>query len=473
MKKVLMVIPPDPEVKDVKQTGSKWPRVGLAYIASYLRENGVWVEVLDCRAEDATSKEIEDRITQFEPDVLAVSSFTEEIIESSMICNIAKRVDSSILTVVGGPHASAIPERTLEEFKHIDVAVYGEGEETMLKIVENESSMDLYQVQGIVHRNNGQIIRNEPRKLIDDIDLLPYPAWDLFPLSKYRGITSTNIREKKGVVLELPILSARGCPYNCNFCYRPYGRAVRFRDPTKVVDEIEYAVNQYGATQFLFVEGTFGMDKQKSLAMCNQIIGRGLHEKIKWIAETRADVVSEELLSMMKQAGCVLVGFGVESGNTQILKKSGKGITHSQVRESISLIKKIGIPFECYFIMGHPNETKSTIQESLDFVKALDPDLFNAGIMIPYPGTKIWDMARKGEGNYRLLTENWSEYSKQRGGPLELNNISLNELRKIQSRAYLQYYLRPKKLSYLLRSISIAKLTKISLDLMRNILRRP
>ena len=474
MRKVLLVVPPQPKIVDVKQVGSKWPRIGLAYIAAYLRECGVTVKILDCKAEDIGIEEAKAEIAGFQPDIVGVSAFTEEILEAARVCQAAKESNEDIITVIGGPHASAIPEQTLIEFQDIDIAVYGEGEETLWNIVEMKQNADLAKIAGIAYRSSDErIIRNQPRTLFKDkdIDSLPYPAWDLFPLNNYRGITTMGLGEKGfSRILELPVLSARGCPYNCNFCYKIYGRSVRFRYHEKVIDEIEFDMDNYGATQFLFVEGTFGINRRHCIDLCKEIIERKLNEKIKWVVETRVDLVTEELLRLMKQAGCVLVSFGIESGDSQILEKSGKGIIKEQVRKAVAAAKKIGLPLECFFIIGHPNETRESIRRTIDFAKELDTDLFNMGIMIPYPGTKILEMAEKEEGNYRLLTKDWGEYTKQRGGPLELKDIPIAELRKIQARAYLQYYLRPKKIPYILKSVPPLKLIRGVVDLLRNVL---
>lgn len=475
MTSVLLIVPPQSEIKDVKQTGLKWLRTGIAYIAAYLRERDVIVKVLDCKGEEIDQKGALNRISDIRPDIIGISAFTEEILEAVKIFDGTKRIDKNIITVIGGAHASAIPEETLAEFENVDIAVFGEGEETLWDIVKMReikdlTKRDLSTIDGIAYRNGKKIIRNQPRSSIKNIDLLPYPAWDLFPLHEYKGITTITLSEKGfGDILELPILSARGCPYKCKFCYKAYGKGSITRDYLKVVDEIEFDINKYGTTQFFFTEGTFGANKKFSLNLCNEIIKRKLNDKIKWVAETRVDTVDEESLNLMKKAGCALLSLGVESGDTRILEKIGKGISKEQARLAVKMTKKVGIPVECFFIIGHPYETKESIQHTMDFAKELDPDQFNVGIMIPYPGTKIMEMAEKGEGNYRLLTKDWSEYTKQRGGPLELKDISITELRKIQSINYLRFYLHPKKLPYIIKNIPPMKLVKIGFDVLKNI----
>lgn len=469
MMKVTLVIPYQKEIIDVKQTGSKWPRIGLAYIAGYLRNKGVDVHVIDCRAENLGPKDLKSRLRKLKPDIIGLGPFTEEILDAVDVCNIAKKINSKIITVFGGPHSSAIPERTLKEFSNLDYVVFGEGEDTMLEVVQRKK---LGQILGLAYQKGNKIILNRKRPLRNNLDEFPYPAWDMFPLDRYRGILTTGLREEtKGRELELPILSSRGCPFLCNFCYKIYGPTLRDRDPKKVVDEIEYDMEQYGATQFFFVEGTFGAAGDHGNQICDEIIQRGLQSKIVWVSETRVDA-SEKLLRKMKDAGCVEVGFGVESGDPAILSRSGKGITIRQVRKTIAIAKKIGLRVECYFIMGHPGDTHETITKTLKLANELDPDIFNIGIMIPYPGTGISALVETGLGGYRLLCNDWSEYTKQRGGPLELENISINELRKIQARAYINFYRRPHRILKTLRTLPLKKLYKIGIDLVKKSLGR-
>lgn len=464
MKKVLLVIPYQKEIKDVKQTGSKWPRIGLAYVAGYLRDRDVDVRVIDCRAGGIGPTQLKRKIKKYAPDIVGLGPFTEEILDAVEICTMAKKINSKMITVLGGPHASAIPRRTLEEFADIDLVVFGEGEETMLEIVKGIKPKE---IPGLAYRKSSKIIINKKRPLQKDLDKFPYPAWDMFPLEKYRGILTLQLREEtKGRELELPILSSRGCPFQCNFCYKIYGPSLRDRHPKLVVDEIEHDMKKFGATQFFFVEGTFGAISSHGTEICDEIISRGLHNKIKWVSETRVDA-SGKLLNKMKEAGCVEVGFGVESGDPKILAKSGKGITIKQVKKTISAAKKIGLRTECYFIMGHPNDTMQTINKTLRFANELDPDIFNIGIMIPYPGTGIRALAEANLGNYRLLCDDWSEYTKQRGGPLEMQNISIDQLRKIQAQAYIKFYRRPHRIFKILRTLPLKKLFKIGVDLAR------
>ncbi len=462
--KVLLVIPPESSIKDDKQTESKWPRIGIAYLAAYLRKNEIRVKILDCKSLDLNHQDVAVKIREYNPDIIGLGPFTEEINEARKVCQTAKSINPNVITIFGGPHASALPQRTLEEFSELDLVVCGEGERTLTEIANGK---DLSMIRGIAYRAYSQIIVNQPAELIKDLDSLPFPAWDLFPLDSYRGRLSMHLREKiKKPILELPILSARGCPFNCIFCYKAYP-GLRNRNPINIIDEIEYNMKEYKATEFFFVEGTFAANREQGIKICDEIINRGLNKKIKWMVETRVNVVTEELLEKMKQAGCKQVDFGVESGDEQILANTKKGITINQVKKAVKLAKQAGLKVGCYFVIGHPFETEKTIKKTYRLARELDPDLMNVGIMIPYPGTEVRRMAEAEEGNYHLVCEDWSEYTKQRGGPLELTNIPLKNLQKIQSREYLRYYIRPSKIPFILKHVPPKKMIKIIKSLLK------
>ncbi len=462
--KVLLVIPPESSIKDEKQTESKWPRIGIAYLAAYLRKNKIKVKILDCKSLDLSYQDVAAVIREYNPKIVGLGPFTEEIYEAYKVCQVAKGVNPDIITIFGGPHASALPRRTLQEFPELDLVVCGEGEKVLAEIADGRN---LTMIQGIAYRTGCQIIINQPVELIKDLDSLPFPAWDLFPLDSYRGRLSMYLREKiKKPILELPILSARGCPFNCIFCYKTYS-GLRNRSPINIVDEIEYDIEEYRATEFFFVEGTFAAHHEQGIKICDEIIRRGLNKKIKWMVETRVNVATEKLLKKMKQAGCKQIDFGVESGDEKILASTKKGITINQIRTAVRLAKKVGLKVSCYFVIGHPFENRETIKKTYKLARELNPDLMNVGIMIPYPGTKVREMTEKEEGNYHLICEDWGEYTKQRGGPLELKNISIKELQRIQSREYLKYYIRPSKIPFILKYIPAKKMFKIIKSLLK------
>lgn len=466
MNNVLLIMPPDLYAKDGLQTGSKFPRIGIAYIAGYLRSNGVNVAILDSEVLELTLDDVAATIRELAPDTIGVGPFTEEILSAYEICRIAKEINPKVLTVMGGPHASAIPERTLRECPSLDVVVCGEGEITFLEVLRSAS---LDNVKGIVYRSGETIISNAPRDHVHDIDDLPYPAWDLFPLDAYRGFLVRNFSAQSGVpILQLPIISSRGCPFKCIFCYKTLS-GFRAREAVKVIDELEYNIKAYGAIDFFFVDGTFGVNREKGEEICDEIIKRGLNSKIAFEVETRVNIMNDRFMGKLKNAGCVQVYFGVESGDPEMLKIIKKDITLEMAERAVALAKKHRIITTCTFVICLPNETKKAIKRTYRFAKKLDPDFIAVGIMIPYPGTRVREIAEMGEGNYRLISHDWREYRKQRGGPLELIDINIHQLRRIHEWEYLKYFLRPRKLMFLIKNVPLKRLLTTGIEVVRTI----
>jgi len=467
MSSLLLVVPPHPRTRDVKQMEGVFPRLGLACVAAAARDAGHGVAVLDCRAHDLRGDAGRDEVRRTRPDVVGLGPFTEELYEALDVARAAREALPDARIVFGGPHATAIPERTLAECEAVDLVVRGEGEGPLVRLLDGEAPAD---VEGVAWRDGDDVVVNAPAPPTEDLDALPRPAWDLLPLPSYRGLHSLSMYSPGGdPVLELPVLSSRGCAHACAFCYRTMP-GLRLRDPAAVADEIAEGVHRYGATLFFFADGTFLANHPHGQQVCEQLIARGLHRTIRWIAETRVDAVDGPSLALMKRAGCHGVFFGVEAGDPEMLRHSRKGITPEQVVEAVRLSREAGLVVDCYTIIGHPFETTASVARTEGLMHEVDPDLLNMAIMLPFPGTEVRRMAELGEGDYRLLSDDWSQYTKQRGGPLELGSLPLAALRRLQSRAYLRFYLRPRKLGFVLRHLSPRKAAAISASLARTAL---
>lgn len=439
--------------KDVLEAGDLYPRIGIASIASYLLQEGISVSILDPDAYKLDIEQIKERVKQEKPDIVGLPAFTEEVCGANEIAKAVKEVDSGILTVVGGPHPSAIPAQTLEEFPYFDVAVFGEGEITMQEVVNRRP---LEEIQGIAFRKNGEIRCNGQRPLIKDIDSLPLPAWQLYDLNKYKSGGLYSGFGKKGR-LELPVEGARGCPHSCIFCFRVAGRTIRFKSPSRVADDVERDVNEFRASKIHFVEGTFGVNKKIAIELCDELIRRGLHEKIEWSTGGRVDTVDRKLLEKMKKAGCGYIGFGVESGDSEILRIIGKNTSLDQIRKAFEICKELGIKTEANFILGHPFETEETVLKTIKFAKELKADHATFAILVPFPGTEVSQMASKGIGGLRIRKGDWRVYGKQLGDALELTQLPREKLIKLQARAYREFYLRPRKLGAMARRMTVKR----------------
>ncbi len=427
-----------------------FPRLGLASVASFLLSLGYEVKIVDPIID--VPEEILKKIKKFKPDFIGISSYTNEIFNAAETAYLAKKAVPGVKVVLGGAHASALPQRTLEEFPVFDYLVIGEGEMTTKELVEGKP---LSKIKGLAFFDEtGKFVLNQPRPLIENLDSLPFPAWELYDIDQYRGGSLSGVFGKKGKDLELPVESARGCPFSCIFCFRVCGRTIRFRSVKSVVDEVQRDVEKFGANKIFFIEGTFGVNKKLGLELCREIIKRGLHKKITWSTGGRVDVVDKELLGAMKDSGCVYIGFGVESGDEKILKAVGKNTTISQIKRAFQLCREVGIPAEANFIIGHPFETEKTAQKTINLGREIKADYANYAILVPFPGTKVAEMAKKGVGGARILSYDWRLYGKQIGAAMDLRQLPREKLISLQKRAYRSFYFRPEMMKVVLQRVT-------------------
>ncbi|MBU3957254.1 B12-binding domain-containing radical SAM protein [Patescibacteria group bacterium] len=449
-KKVLLFNSPIIKEKmDRLEMGNTFPRIGISSIAAHLRESGIKIKVFDPIGE--SSRKITSIVKRFDPDIVGIPAYTSEIYAANETARFIKKINPKIFTIVGGAHPSALPKRTLEEFYFFDAVAFGEGEETALELAQDKP---LNRILSLAYKEGDKIKVNKPRPLIKNFDDLPFPAWELFDLDKYRGGSIGTGFKKSGRRLEIPVEGARGCPFNCNFCFRVSGRVIRFKSPEKIIEEIRRAINKFGATDIFFVEGTFAVNRQQAEKLCDLLIETGLNQQITWSTGGRVDVLGERLLKKMKKSGCVFIGYGVESGDQEMLDKMGKQTKLEQIVRSFNDCKKIGIATEANFIIGHPFETEEKVLKTIKFARNLNADHANFAIMVPFPGTEVYEMAKKGIGGLKLLTYDWRVYGKQIGAALESDQLPREKLIKLQNKAYFQFYSTPRRLPLFIKRLT-------------------
>jgi len=435
MKNVLLIHPSRKilgEKDNLYTNESLVPSLGLSSITAYARQQGINAAIIDLRLSHHGIEDTLEWIKKNNPVLVGITAFTTEITAANIIAGMIKEVFPQLPVIVGGPHPSQIPGETLSEFKNIDIVVIGEGEKTIVELVqifESNKTEEISNVQGIAFRNNGEIIINQARQPIEDIDSLPFPAWDLFELKYYNKI--------------FPISTSRGCPYRCYFCSPNYlGKKIRIKQYNNIVNEISWLVDKYGAEHIQFADATMGLLKDEAILLCEEIIKRELNKKISWDCEIRADSVNMTLLGKMKEAGCGFVAFGVESGNEFFLKEIiKKGETKDQIKNAVNMSQKAGLKVRCFFILGHYTETVETIKETIKFALELNPDALSFGLMVPNPGTEFRKLAEEGAGGLKILHNTWENYQQFNYDCLESESLSLQILKKWQSNAYFTFYL--------------------------------
>ena len=422
---IVLINPPSQKSID-KWDNPKWPHLGLAYIASILLKSSIKPIVIDAKFEKINLDEVKNRLSNIEQvDIVGLTSMTHNIKDAHATAKIIKDFFPESLTVIGGCHVTALPKQTLEEFPFFDVVVIGEGEITFYEIVKAiKEKTNFEKIEGIAFRKNNEIYITKPREFINNIDAIPFPAWQLFPKSE-----------------KYPIMASRGCPSKCNFCMRVMGTKVRIRTPRNIINEMLEDIIKFNAKHIPFFDDSFTVNKKNCLKLLELMTKNKINNKVTWSVETRVDFINKEILLKMKSGGCVWVGFGIESGNPEILKRTGKGITKEQAVEAINQAKSAGIRVGSFFILGHPFETYESAMDTIKFAKQLNTDTVAFGIMVPYPGTEIFKMALSGEGGYKIISSNWSDFDKTIGNSLELETLSRNDLEILQLRGYLEVYL--------------------------------
>jgi len=416
----------------------KRPVLGLTYISACLESKGIDCQIFDAYFHSWSEEELISHIENFKPNVVGLTAMTHEIVQAARVASFLKK-QLTVPTIVGGCHITALPERTLEEFSAFDFGVYGEGEKTIVELLEylENRSLNLNTIKGLVFRNDkGRIYVNEPRPFLSSQELngLPYPAFH-----QYYGDNRNALAARDSCYV---MFTSRGCPYSCAFCMRVLGRKIRRRSVQNVIQEMEYAIHRYDAHTIDFEDDIFLFDNENTRELLNLMVEKDLPKRVRWSGLTRADFVNPDLVSLAKRAGCYRLEMGIEAGEDTILKSISKAITVEQVKRAVAAIKEAGISLGTYFILGHPNENRETVRKTVDLAAELNTDTIAVGLMVPYPGTKIYDMSLRGEGGYRLLTQEWSQYDKYGGRALEIKGLPYKELVRWQRRALINFYVK-------------------------------
>jgi len=425
--KVVLVNPPIFRIDEPWYDTPPFVRTGLAYIASYLRQFPEFeVKIIDSKFERLNFDETIKRVTEYGPDVVGIGAFTNEIKPAAYLSKLIKQQIPEITVVVGGVHLTAIPEQTLKEFPEFDIGVVGEGEITFYELCYAlKYKKPLFEIDGLAFRNQNKIVVTSPRERILDQDSIPFPAWDLLPPAQ------------KYVVMTL-----RGCPFNCIFCMNPNGRVARTRSIDSVIEELEMIAERYGPHEIMFGDELFSVDMERTKLLLKAMIEHGLQKKLRWWIQTHVRFVDYEMCQLMKKAGCIKMGLGIETGDEEKLKNTGKGTTMDMILKARQAAKEANLFIETYFIIGQPNETIESMKKTVDLAVKMNPDLPIFGIMSPYPGTEIAKLAAKGEGGYKLVTTDWNEYNKQIGGALEFASLTRKQIEIMQIKAYTSVFLK-------------------------------
>lgn len=433
------------------------PPLGLGYLAASVRPKGHEVVIVDMAKEGWNAAQGVEAVTRINPDLVGISVLSTSYLPSREFVKALQQKAPSLPVIAGGPHVTALPRQTLDDFG-IDMGMIGEGEHAFPALIEKlDSGASLEQVPSLCYRDNGGFRLTERAPFFQEIDKLPFPAWDVMDPRTYPDMPHQLLHKRFPVA---PILTTRGCPHDCSFCAstKLWGKRLRTRTPENVVDEIELLVNEYGVREIHFEDDNFTQNRRHVTQVCEEILRRGL--KFLWACPNgvRVDSLDDDILALMRRAGCYSVGLGIESGSQEVLDRNHKRLKLEKVPEQVKMIKSHGIATHGFFIIGLPGETDKTVRETLKFSRKVRFDRANFSLLAPLPGSDIFEQYARGpEGSASFDFKTLNYFT-----PFPIGGLEADELKSWQRRAVLGFYLRPRQVIHLLTRFRLSQTLKIA-----------
>lgn len=407
MKRVLLINP-----HETTQDGFSNPPLGLLYLAGVLLQHDVEVRVVDgCReGRDA----ITAALAEFMPELVGITCLTPGRFRAIEVASLSKEISGDIPVVLGGAHATIMHRQMMEHYPELDYVVLGEGEQTLLELVQG---LPPAEIKGLVYRQDGVILKTGPRSNTENLDDIPFPAWHLLDLSLYSGWGEGKCN---GILLSeavrISVVFSRGCTGHCDFCSTWWiWKGWRHRSAQNMADELEFLYRSQGIRHFCFADDAMTVDRLATIELCDEIIRRKL--VIAFHITTRTDCVDEEMLLKLKQAGCYMVAFGIETGSPGLLKAMGKENDIENSIKAVSLCKKVKIKVTALLIVGNVGETEQTVRETRDLLRLMAPDIVGCtGSLWILPGTRLYqDCCRRGlvDDSYWLEDHPYMVYTEE------------------------------------------------------------
>lgn len=438
------------------------PSLGLGYLARIIKDLGNHVKILDSGKENLTWDKFINYIKEEQFDIIGIQMFAQEFQSVKKHIGLIKEYSPESLILLGGAHISSDPENTMKSLQDANFGFIGESEISIEKFLQL-SKLDytnpekLRVIPGLVWRQDNKININE-KESIQNLDEIKFPEWDLINPSEY-PVAPQGIFTKKTPVA--PIIVSRGCPYQCTYCSVKTltGNKMRYRSIGNVIEEILLLYNKYGVREIQILDDNFTSKKEYVLSFCDELMKLNLDIALALPNGVRLDSLDEEVLKKMEKAGFYSMGVGIESGSDRVLKVMKKNLSTKIVKEKIELIKKhTRIHLTGFFIIGYVTETEEEILETIKFAKSLKIDKANFLILMPFPGTEIWEIYKK-NNNSEINWENFFFYRVVGG----LSDIPSEKLRKLQKKAMMEFYLRPRIILGLINEIKTFSQFKVLL----------
>ncbi len=408
------------------------PHLGLAAVAGSLVSRGHLVRIVDLNKIEENA--FLEELRRFSPHYVGISFSTILSREALRLAKLVKDADRNVIVVAGGVHPTSMPADVLASAA-VDIVCLGEADYSIVDVVDGKPLED---IAGVAFRRNGECILSRQREPIKDLDALAYPAWGLFNLREYRT-TELLARANPAGWIE----TSRGCPYECIYCNKSvFGRNFRAKSVKRVVDEMAYMLD-CGFREIHIADDCFTVNIERAKGICAEILKRQLRFPWATVTGIRADRVDQELLTLMRRAGCYRVFFGIETGSDTVLKIIRKGETCEDVRRAVRMSKKAGLEVHGFFMLALPGETENTMRETIDFAKELDLDMAKVAITVPLPSTPYFEQLDR-EG--KIKTRDWSKYNLYFPARelYDLPGLDWDTVETYYKKFYREYYFRPR-----------------------------
>jgi len=422
------------------------PPLGVMYLASYLRQQQGDIElgIIDMTPENMNYAQLADRMRSFNPDLVGITALTVESRGLHRTAALAKQLRSDTIVVAGGPHASAYPQKVMMD-PHFDYVVVGEGELTFNDFVTAiREGGSVREIDGLVYRDNGQTKTNPRQRFVEDLDSLPFPAWDLIPIRKYKNFVRMS-NTGRGDFMAL--FTSRACPFKCIYCHSLFGKKFRKRSPENVLEEIRQLYHEYGIREFEVIDDIFNCDLKRAKRICDLIIASGMRIRLTFPNGIRGDHMDEEFILKLRRAGTIFMAFAVETATPRLQKMLKKNVRLDKIKRNITLARRAGILCQGFFMLGFPTETREELQATVDF--AVDSDLHAAHLFVvnAYEGTKLAEIAR--DLGKRVHSDFEDTYMSS--GFNNLTDLSDKDLDAIRRRGIRRFWLKPSRVWAILR----------------------
>ncbi len=422
------------EISYFAKKAGKWPPLNLAYLAAIAEKNGHEVNIIDGEAEGLSIEQIVNQTKEFSPDLIGITGTTPFYHISVNLAKELKKQIHEVPIAIGGPHVTVLKEEVFENC--FDYAFIGEAEKSWKNFLDiYEKGQNISQVGGILYRDKKEVKFTGPAEPIGDIDDIPIPSRHLLKPENY------NLGTLQGTKRFTSIMTMRGCPFKCIFCStKVFGKDTRRRSPEKVIQEIKECKEKYEIEHFMFLDDTLTLNRQHTLDICDLLIKENLG--ITWEGSTRANLVDEELIKKMAKSGLIRLSFGLESVDENIRRIMKKNVSLESYIEANRLTNKYGIETLNSCMIGLPGETEETIRKTLRFLRETkEIKQANISIAVPYPGTELYEMAKKEEHKLRLVTYDFSNFRRYNAAVMQVGDLSPQDLIDIQNEAFASIYI--------------------------------